>query len=125
MMQLAMESWIYLGGVAAILAVLIVLAVRKPQAPAGVDLARFDEVRAERDDWRADAEARGSELAEAREQIARMEAEMTAARTHHAEKARRAGEGAPRPVRSVRSDRGQGAQSQRRGAAYPQHNYPH
>jgi len=86
MMQLAMESWIYLGGVAAILAVLIVLAVRKPQAPAGVDLARFDEVRAERDDWRADSEARGSELAEAREQIARMEAEMTAARTHHAEK---------------------------------------
>jgi len=86
MMQLAMESWIYLGGVAAILAVLIVLAVRKPQVPAGVDLARFDEVRAERDDWRSDAEARGSELAEARERIARMEAEMTAARAHHAEK---------------------------------------
>jgi len=86
MMQLALESWIYLGGVAAILAVLIVLAVRKPKAAAGVDPARLEELRADRDQWRAQAESLGGELSAAQARIAWLEAEQEAARAHHAEK---------------------------------------
>jgi DNA recombination protein RmuC len=86
MMQLALESWIYLGGVAAILAVLIWLALRKPKAAAGVDPERLYEIRAERDDWRTRAESAVRDLADARARIAGLEAALEADRAHHAEK---------------------------------------
>jgi DNA recombination protein RmuC len=86
MMQLALESWIYLGGVAAILVVLIVLALRKPQAAAGVDPERLNELRAERDEWRAKAESSAQEASRAQTSIARLETALEAERAHHAEK---------------------------------------
>jgi DNA recombination protein RmuC len=86
MMQLALESWIYLGGFAAIFAALIWIALRKPKAAAGVDPERLEEVRAERDDWRARAESAARDLAEAQARIARLETAMEADRAHHAEK---------------------------------------
>ena len=86
MMQLALESWIYLGGVAAILVVLIVLALRKPQAAAGVDPERLNELRAERDEWRAKAESSAQEASRAQATIARLETALEAERAHHAEK---------------------------------------
>ncbi|WP_199200541.1 DNA recombination protein RmuC [Alkalicaulis satelles] len=88
MPDFSIETWLYLAGVATILLVLAYLALRKP-APAPLpepDTARIDELRAERDDWRRQAEARSDELAEARAAIARLDAEMKAARDHHAEK---------------------------------------
>ncbi|MBI1265341.1 MAG: DNA recombination protein RmuC [Alphaproteobacteria bacterium] len=86
MMQLALESWIYLGGVAAILVVLVVLALRKPQAAPGVDQERLNELRAERDEWRATAESAAQETARAQASIARLETALEAERAHHAEK---------------------------------------
>jgi DNA recombination protein RmuC len=86
MMQLALESWIYLGGVAAILVVLVVLALRKPQAAAGVDPERLNELRAERDEWREKAESAAQEASRAQASIARLETALEAERAHHAEK---------------------------------------
>lgn len=86
MMQLALESWIYLGGVAVILAALIVLTLRKPQAAAGVDPERLNELRAERDEWRAKAESAAQEASRAQASIARLETALEAERAHHAEK---------------------------------------
>lgn len=86
MMQLGLDSWIYLGGVAVILAALIALALRKPQAAAGVDQERLNELRAERDEWRAKADSAAQEAARAQASIARLETALEAERTHHAEK---------------------------------------
>ena len=111
MAAISIESWIILGGVAVIAALLVILLLR------GGDKGEVETLKAERDEWRAKAQTAADDHAIAREKVARLEsaaeerdrlrqelrqleqekdtlaerfaalrAELDAARTHHEEK---------------------------------------
>ncbi|WP_291841847.1 DNA recombination protein RmuC [Maricaulis sp.] len=68
------ETWLVLGGMAVTLAVLAgLLLTRKPAATTSPDTAELDRLRAERDDWRERQEQAATDLATAREAVARLD----------------------------------------------------
>ncbi|MHA6287484.1 DNA recombination protein RmuC [Maricaulis sp. CAU 1757] len=79
---IAAETWLLLAALGVIGALLVMVLLRRPQtteAGTAVDPARLDELRAERDEWRARAETRATEHAADREELARL-AEVKAER---------------------------------------------
>ena len=72
--SIGLETWLLLGGLVLILALLAVLVLRRPAAGDGFSAGEVETLRAERDDWREKAEAKASEAAAARENLARLEA---------------------------------------------------
>ncbi|OLF81405.1 hypothetical protein AWH62_01665 [Maricaulis sp. W15] len=71
--EISTDTWLVLAGIALLLIVLAGLILSRKPDTAGIDTGEADRLRAERDDWRQRQETTASDLAKAREALARLD----------------------------------------------------
>jgi len=71
--QIAPETWLVLGGLGLVIALLAVLVLRRPKSADGFAPGEVEALRADRNEWRETAEGRAAETADVREKLARLE----------------------------------------------------
>lgn len=71
--DIALETWLVLGGLGLVILLLAVMLLRRPGAASGVAPEQVEALRAERDEWRETAERHAADAGAARERLARLE----------------------------------------------------